>query len=72
MSIEERVLHLEKSFTLLVELARSSNERLESHDRDFSNLDAKIAALADAQIRTEESLNRLEALIERHIREGHK
>ena len=58
MSVEERVLHLEKSFVMLVELARSANERLNSQDRSFDELDVKIAALADAQIKTEDSITR--------------
>src|SRR5438067_1076665 len=66
MSLDERVLNLEKYFAMLTELARRADERMDDHDAAINNYDAainnitvKIEALADAQIRTEEALSRL-------------
>lgn len=63
---EPRVAGIEQSFLTLVKLAQSADERL-STQMDWinqlgtaqANADVRIAALADAQIRTEDSLTRL-------------
>ncbi len=59
MSIEERVLRLENAFTILVELAQSTDERMDDLIAAQVNSEAKIAALADAQIQTEGALKTL-------------
>lgn len=71
MSIEERDLSLEQYYKMLVEMGRRHDERFDRVQAEPSNVDARIAALLDAQIGTEESFNRLAALIERDIKEGH-
>ncbi|MDQ1557420.1 MAG: hypothetical protein QOD32_480 [Pyrinomonadaceae bacterium] len=60
---DERMTGLEDSFKMLVELARNASERADQHESWINDLGAaqansetKIAALADAQIRTDESL----------------
>ncbi len=52
---------LERSFQMLTELARSADGRMDTHQSWINalgeaqaNADARIAALADAQIRTED------------------
>jgi predicted component of type VI protein secretion system len=73
MSVEDRVLKLEgfaadvrEMTRVITELIRRHDERLterEQHaaeqDSQTSNLNAKIEALVDAQIRTEDALARL-------------
>ncbi|HEX8709972.1 MAG TPA: hypothetical protein VF723_17155 [Pyrinomonadaceae bacterium] len=57
--LEARVSDLEQYFKLLVEMIRRHDERLDGLDAQQSNADVRIAALADAQIRTEAALDRL-------------
>lgn len=52
-------------------MVRRHDERFGSVRPEQSNAAARIAAHADVQITMGESLNRLEALMERHIKEGH-
>jgi hypothetical protein len=66
MSIEERVIKLEefaadvRKFTqVLTEMMKRYDERLDEHAEMFREANSSIAALADAQIRTEDSLNKL-------------
>ncbi len=66
MSIEDRVLRLEtfaadvREYTrIMTALIGRHDERMDGFDAAFDNLTAKIEALADAQIRTEETLRRL-------------
>lgn len=67
MSSEERLARLEDAFTLLIQMSQNMDERVDelSHRTDErmdeliaaqANAEAKIAALADAQIRTEDAL----------------
>jgi len=70
---------------LLVRFAQATRERFAAADRRAQELDEKIAALIDAQIRTEESGRKMEETVselgkkignltevfERHITEGH-
>lgn len=84
-NIEQRVDKLEelaadvREFTkFLRDMIRRHDERLDEHDLTFHEADAKIAALADAQIRTEDALTRLIGrvdkltdAIERHTGDGH-
>jgi chromosome segregation ATPase len=78
---ETRTADLENSFQLLTELARNASERADTHDAWINQLGAgqaelraaqaesehKIAALADAQIRTTDALKKL---FERDERRG--
>ena len=66
MSIEERVLNLEKFAAdvrehtrILTEIVRRYDERLDEHDGMFLEANSSIAALADAQIRTEDTLKKV-------------
>jgi hypothetical protein len=68
---EERVDTISESIGLLTEMIQRHDARLDGVQAEQSNADVRIAALADAQIRTEEALNRLETLMERHLVEGH-
>lgn len=59
--IEQRVAKPEefssgvREFTrILTEMMRRHDERLDEHDASFRDADEKIAALADAQIKTED------------------
>jgi len=61
-----RTSDLERHFKMLTELAVRASERADDADAGLvemraaqANADARIAALADAQIRTEEALKRL-------------
>jgi chromosome segregation ATPase len=66
MSIEERlgkvgrrVKTVEEAITLLSNLLASHDDRLEDSVKDNENLEAKIAALVDAQIRSESKLQNI-------------
>jgi hypothetical protein len=66
MTIEERVVQLEqfaadvRDFTkILTEMMRRYDERLDEHSEMFREANRSIAALADAQIRTEDSLKKI-------------
>jgi peptidoglycan hydrolase CwlO-like protein len=53
MSNEERLTNLEEFNRLIMQWARSAEERMDELRAAQANSEAKIAALADAQIRTE-------------------
>jgi DNA repair exonuclease SbcCD ATPase subunit len=62
----ERIFTLEQSFQMLVQLAQSADERMDQHlawinqlGEAQANTESKLAALTDAQIRTDEALSRL-------------
>ena len=57
--IETRVKTVEEAVLLLTQMALRSDERMDGFDASHNNLAVKAEALADAQIRTEESLARL-------------
>jgi hypothetical protein len=66
MTIEERVIKLEefaadvRDFTkILTEMMRRYDERLDEHSEMFREANRAIAALADAQIHTEDSLQKI-------------
>lgn len=66
MSTEDRVAQLETAFATLVQLVRGHGERFDTHLAWINRLgeasadsEQKIAALVDAQIRTEDELRRL-------------
>jgi uncharacterized protein YhaN len=68
MSTEERIIKLEefaadvRGYTqLLTEMIRRHDERLDEVRAEQSNADARIAALADAQIQTEDAIRALVA-----------
>ncbi len=65
MNVEERLARVEQAFVTLTELAVRADERMDSHDRSFNELDTKIAALTDAQIKTEAVLAKLAETQER-------
>jgi site-specific recombinase len=58
MTVEERVLRLESAFVTLTRMAEQMDARLDRGDERASDFDAKLEALADAQIRTEDALAR--------------
>ena len=66
MSLEARVIKLEefaadvRKFTqILTEMMRRHDERLNEHEDMFREANHSIAALANAQIRTEDSLKKI-------------
>ncbi len=66
MSVEERLIKLEefaadvRRFTqVLTEVAQRYDERLDEHAEMFREANHSIAALADAQIRTEDALQKI-------------
>lgn len=59
MSTEERVTTLEQAFVTLTRLAENMDARMDRTGERVNNLEEKMAALADAQIRTEEALAKL-------------
>ena len=73
MSTDDRVAQLESAFTTLTQLVRNHGERFDTHLQWINQLgetmaelaaaqansEGKIAALVDAQIRTEDELRRL-------------
>lgn len=70
--VDARAARLEEGFQLLIELTRGHSEQLDTQRGWINQLGEaqadstqKIAALADAQIRTEDSLSRL-ALAQTH------
>lgn len=70
MSTEERLVRLENAFATLTRLAESMDSRLNTQlswinslGEAQANSDAKIAALVDAQIRTEEAQVRTEEVL---------
>lgn len=56
MSIDERVLRLESAFVTLTRLAENMDARMDRTGERMDNFDVKLAALADAQIRTENAM----------------
>jgi hypothetical protein len=66
MSVEERLIKLEefasdvRNFTqVLTQMMKRYDERLDEHAEMFREANRSIAALADAQIRTEDSLQKI-------------
>ncbi|MGI8564983.1 MAG: hypothetical protein ACR2LZ_00725 [Pyrinomonadaceae bacterium] len=58
-------------------LANASLQRLETHDAEIDNLESKMAALVDAQVRSEDKISalvdaqrNLTAVVERYFSEG--
>lgn len=56
---QRRVTRLEESYVTVVELLRSHHDGITEMRTAQANADAKIAALADAQIHSERKLNEL-------------
>ncbi len=78
MSTEERLLRLENAFNTLVELMRNADERADGHQAWINTLgeaqaesERRIAALVDAQIRTEEKAQRTDEAL-RQLAESHQ
>ena len=66
MSVDERLARLEQAFATLVRLTESASERMDTQEGWINDLgraqaetNEKLAALVDAQIRTEDALRRL-------------
>ncbi|HLM03169.1 MAG TPA: hypothetical protein VK400_19105 [Pyrinomonadaceae bacterium] len=57
--LEMRVKTVEEAITLLSNLLANHDDRLEDSVKDNENLEAKIAALVDAQIRSEDKLQNI-------------
>lgn len=57
--LERRVKTVEEAITLLSSLLASHDDRLEDSVKNNENLEAKIAALVDAQIRSEDKLQNI-------------
>ncbi len=77
MTTDERVLRLENAFSTLIELARvqserldESNERLTALENNLTALSQIVVELAQGQRRTDDRLDRLTALVERHVGGG--
>jgi outer membrane protein TolC len=84
MNVDDRVLRLENAFATLVEIQRGLEERFDNHEKWINELGAAQAELtraqaelaqaqaelAQAQARTEERLNTLINVFERHLSEG--
>lgn len=60
-NVQRRVPRLEESYVTVVELLRNHHEGFTEMRAAQANADAKIAALANAQIRGEETMNVLKA-----------
>ncbi|MDQ3906803.1 MAG: hypothetical protein M3268_00490 [Acidobacteriota bacterium] len=59
MSDEERLTNLEEFSRLIMQWARRAEERMDELSAAQANSERKIAALADAQIQTEEAIKKL-------------
>jgi ABC-type transporter Mla subunit MlaD len=70
MATEERLLRLENAFATLEELSRNMNERMDDSNARMNEFDKRLAALVEAQGRTEENLNSLIVTVEKFIGEG--
>jgi chromosome segregation ATPase len=57
--MERRVQNVEEAIALLTALITSHDDRLEDSVKDGENLEAKISALIDAQIRSEDKISGL-------------
>jgi exonuclease VII small subunit len=77
-NVEPRVKTVEEAVLLLTQMALRADERMDGFEAAFSNITAKLEALADAQIRTEESLTHLSevharlAEAQKHLAEAQK
>jgi hypothetical protein len=70
-SLEELAADVREFTKFLRDVIRRHDERLDEHDLAFHQADEKIAALADAQIRTEDALQRLAGTVAQHVADGH-
>jgi hypothetical protein len=68
--LEPRVKNVEDAIVLLTAMALRADERMDTFDGALSNLTVKIEALADAQIRTEEIVQRLAERLDRYMSNG--
>ena len=64
---QERLTQLE---TLVARFAQATVERFEATDKRIDELDEKFSALVDSQIRTEEAIRNLTAVVDRYVSEG--
>jgi chromosome segregation ATPase len=84
LKYEARAGRLEESFVMLVQLAQSTDEPLDNVDRkmsevsdnlsevsdNLSEVSGKMHVLTDAQIRTDENIRNLSAVVDRYFSEG--
>ena len=63
--VERRVKTVEQAIELLTELVVSHGEILENSLRNGDELNAKISALVDAQIRSEDAIQQLTRMVEK-------
>jgi uncharacterized protein YukE len=77
-ALEEFAADVRKYTELLTAMIQRHDERLDEHDQVFREADEKLAALADAQIKTEDALrqliarvDKLTAALERHAADEH-
>jgi hypothetical protein len=75
--LESRVSKLEAFATdvrgytqVLTEMIQRHDERMDAFDGALANLTVKVEALADAQIRTEEIVQRLAERLDRYMSNG--
>ncbi|MDQ3919687.1 MAG: hypothetical protein M3348_14560 [Acidobacteriota bacterium] len=55
---------------IVARLAKATLDRFESTDRRMDETDRRISALVDSQIRTEENIKNLTAVVDRYFGEG--
>ena len=55
---------------LVARLAQATRDRFELTDRRDDDTDRRISALVDSQMRTEESIRNLTAVVDRYFAEG--
>ena len=64
---ETRLTRLEDAFATLVNIARITDERLDTTESRLATLTEKMIALAEAQVYTDERLSALIDVVERYI-----
>ena len=55
---------------IVARLAKATLDRFESTDKRMDETDRRISALVDSQIRTEENIKNLSAVVDRYFSEG--
>ena len=61
---------MEESFLILVKLGQSTYERMDEFDEKINQFGDKMNMLVDAQIRTDENIKKLTAIVGRYYSEG--
>ena len=55
---------------IVVRLAKGTLDRVEATDGRVDNIDKRISALVDSQVRTDENLRNLIAIVDRYLKES--